>query len=75
MGVINFLKKENDIINRKLESYASTENCHICKEKFKQGNADNNKYLKVRDHCYYTGKYKAAAHSTCYCIRKEIPIV
>ena len=33
---------------------------------------------KVRDHCYYTGKYGGAAHSICnlrYKIPKEIPAV
>ena len=23
------------------------------------------KYIKVRDHCYYAGKYRDAAHSIC----------
>ena len=33
---------------------------------------------KVRDHCHYTGKYRAAAHSICnlrFKIKKEIPVV
>ena len=33
---------------------------------------------KVRDHCYYTGKYRGAAHSNCnlnYKIPKEILVV
>ena len=33
---------------------------------------------KVGDHCHYTGKYRAAAHSNCnlnYKIPKEIPVV
>ena len=33
---------------------------------------------KVRDHCYYTGKYRGAMHSICnfiYSVPKKIPIV
>ena len=33
---------------------------------------------KVRDHCYYTGKYRGAAHSNCnlkYRTEKKIPVV
>ena len=33
---------------------------------------------KVRDHCYYTGKYRGADHiicNLCYKIKKEIPVV
>ena len=38
----------------------------------------NKKYHKVKDHCHYTGKYRAAAHSICnlrYKTPKEIPLV
>ena len=30
--------------------------CHICKKTFND-NDDNKYYLKVQDHCHYTGKY------------------
>ena len=36
------------------------------------------KYCKAKDHCYYTGKYRGAAHNICnlrYKTPKEIPIV
>ena len=36
------------------------------------------KYYKVRDHCYYTGKYRDTAHNICnlrYKTPKEMPIV
>ena len=39
--------------------------------------AENN-YIKVRDHCHYTGKYRNAAHKICnlmYNTPREIPVV
>ena len=35
--------------------------CWICGE----GNWDNKKRMKVRDHDHYTGKYRGAAHNNC----------
>ena len=57
--------------------YPKQEVCHICKKGFST-NDDDKKYHKVRDHCYYTGKYKGVAHNICdlrYKIVKEIPAV
>ena len=37
-----------------------------------------NNYIKVRDHCHYTGKYRGAAHKICnlmYNTQREIPVV
>ena len=34
--------------------------CFLCKKPFFE-DAKNN-YIKVRDHCRYTGKYRGAAH-------------
>ena len=51
--------------------------CHICKRIFKTGD-NNKKYLKVRNHCHYTGKYRGASHDICnlrYKIPKESPVV
>ena len=48
----------------------------MCKKKFFE--ADKNNYIKVRDHCQYTGKYRGAAHKTCnlmYSTPREIPVV
>ena len=37
-----------------------------------------NNYIKVKDHCHYTGKYRGAAHKICnlhYNTPREIPVV
>ena len=47
---------------------------NISKKKFRTDN-DDIKHHKIRDHCHYTGKYRAAAHNICnlrYTISKEI---
>ena len=37
-----------------------------CDKKFKEKNADNEKYCKVRCHCqHHTSKYIGPAHSIC----------
>ena len=50
--------------------------CFICKKPFFK-DAKNN-YIKVRDHCHYTGKYRGAAHKICnliYNTPREIPVI
>lgn len=37
--------------------------CYLCGYKF---NEMWKFFLKVRDHCPYTGKYRGTAHSKCY---------
>ena len=47
---------------------------YICKKNFGTDD-DNKKYHKVKDHCYYTGKHRGAAHDICnlkYKTSKEI---
>ena len=49
--------------------------CYIYKRAF---SSDDDKYYKIKDHCYYTGRYLGAAHVVCSkkCkISKEIPVV
>ena len=60
--------------------HEESNHCHICNEEFCQNKKDEkyHEYKKVRDHCYYTGKYRGAAHSICnlkYKVPKEIPVV
>ena len=50
--------------------------CYICNKPFYKYKKNN--YIKVRDHCHYTGKYRGAAHKTCnlmYNTPREIPAV
>ena len=57
------------------KSYHEQNICYICRKEFI---TDDKKHYKVRDHCYYTGKFRGAAHDICnlrYKIPKEIPVV
>ena len=65
------LTKEEKKIHRKQKV------CYICKKGFSTDDG-NKKYLKVRNHCHFTGKYRGAAHDVCnlrYKTPKEIPVV
>ena len=66
------------------ENYNKQKVCYICKKEFNTSDTtesssfESKKHYKVRDHCYYTGKYRGAAHNICnlrYKIPKEIPII
>ena len=43
------------------KDHENTTHCWICEQEI--GNSNNNP--KVRDHCYFTGKYRGAAHKSC----------
>ena len=82
MKIINYEKKRGIILtNEEKESYEKQKLCHICKKKFCYDNNEKNKfklYQKVKDHCHYTRKFRAAAHNICnlrYKIPEEIPVV
>lgn len=52
------------------QNYDLAKTCHICEKKL---DTDS----KVKDHCHVSGKYRAAAHSTCnlnFKIKNFIPI-
>ena len=48
-----FGKEEEERFNRETE-------CWICKQEF-----EDDKDVKVRDHCHFTGRYRGAAHNSC----------
>ena len=62
-------------------SYDEQEACHICEGKFCVGVDENDENYKnrkiVKDHCYYTGKFRGTDHSKCnlnYKVLNNIPI-
>ena len=65
--IINFEEKEMiPLTNKEIKSYEKQNVCR--KERFC---CDKNK-KKVREHCHYTGKFRAAAHSECN-LRYKVP--
>ena len=82
MRTINYEQKPMiTLTNEENESYENQQIYHICEREFctnKDNKEEFKKMQKVRDHCHYTGKYRAAAHSICnlcFKIKKEIPVV
>ena len=62
----------NPLTKAQLKKYEEARIRHIC---FKPFNGEN---PKVRDHCYYTGRYRGPTHMKCnlqYKIPSYIPIV
>ena len=74
--IINYEKKKIIPLTTEEKIYHNEQEiCYICKKEF---DTNDKKNYKVRDHCYYTGKYRGAAHNICnlrYKIPKEIPVV
>ena len=79
-----FTKGSFDEKENKLDYYRGKddeqETCHICEGKFGMDKNDENYKIrkKFKDHCHYTGKFRAAAHSKCnlnYKVPKDIPII
>ena len=82
MKIISFKEKNMiQLTNEETKSYEEQRVCHICKKEFITDKSDKNEfklYHKVRDHFYYTGKFRGAAHSICnlrYKTPKEISVV
>ena len=71
--MIPLTKEEN-------KSYKEQETCYICKQKFCMDKDDENykNRKKFKEHWYYTGKFRGAAHGKCnlnYKVLKDIPII
>ena len=68
--IISYEKKEMiPLTIGECKSYHEQNICYICRKEFI---TDDKKHYKVRDHCYYTGKFRGAAHDICN-LRYKIP--
>ena len=66
------------LTNEEIMFYENQKQFTHVKKGFFRNKKDKFKYLKVRDHCHYTGKSRGAAHSTCnlrYAVPKKNPII
>ena len=67
MKIVNLKKKKmNLLIKEQEESYENSKICCISQEKLENKHVKDKKNCKLRGHCYYTGKYRGAAHITCH---------
>ena len=77
-SIIDFEKKKMLPLTRKeLEPHEDAKICYIYGIKFFRKLFRDKNYQKVRDHCYYTGKYRGAAYSNCnlkFNVPNEIPV-
>ena len=79
--MINYEEKEMiALTDNENKFYEEQEKCHICQQEFcydKNEKKEFKIYQKVIDHCFYTGKFRGAAHSICnlkYNVPLEIPV-
>ena len=79
--IINYEQKEMiPLTDNENKYYEEQKECYICQKEFCYDKNEKKKfkiYQKVRDHCYYTGKRRGAAHSIGNLICKvpqEIPV-
>ena len=76
--IIDHKKKEMTPLTKEEEyKHEKKKLCYMCRKPFSANN-NNIKYRKVKDHRYYTGKYRGAAHGICnlrYNMPREVPIV
>ena len=66
------------LTKEELKSHQDVKVCYICGKRILKKFANDENYQKVRDHCYYTDKYKNAAHSICnlkFNIPSEVSVV
>ena len=62
VNLINFEKKKMPRLTKKeLKLHHDETACYICGKRFLKTFANNKNYEKVRDHCYFTSKYRGAA--------------
>ena len=56
--------KPYNLTKEEEKDFQSAAFCHICEEELSI-DKKTNKFVKVKDHCHFTGKYRGAAHNQC----------
>ena len=67
MKIINREKKEKiPLTDKEKETHENQKICYISEKEYcaNKNNKEIKKMQKVRDHCYYTGKYRGPAHNS-----------
>ena len=66
MKATNFKKKKMKLLLKEhQQSCKNAKICNICNRKLANKYLKDKKYLKVRDHCDFTGEYSGTSHSIC----------
>ena len=66
------------LTKEELKSHQDAKVCYVCEKRILKNLSKSLNYWKVRDNCYYTCKYRGAAHSICnlkFTVPHEIPVV
>ena len=64
-NINDFERKMKPSTNEELKSHEDATVCCICGKYFLKNLPEDINHRKVRDNCYYKGKYRGAAHSIC----------
>ena len=65
-NIINLEKKNmSPLTKEELKTNQYGKVCYVCGKRFPKWFAHDKSYQKLRGHCRYTGKCKAAAHTIC----------
>ena len=63
--IINYEKKEMiPLTKREKKKHNKRKKCFMCKKRFSTDDNDK-RHHKVKDHCYYIGKYRGATYDIC----------
>ena len=66
------------LTKKQLKLHQDATECYIYGKRLLKKFANDKNYHKVSDHCYFTGKYRGAAHSIFnlrFHVLNEIPVV
>ena len=66
-------KKLSLLTKEEIKSHQDTKVYYICGKRILKKLSKSINYLKVRDHCYYTGKYRGAAHHSICNLKSNVP--